>query len=375
VLALLVAVIAQVRAGDDDDPDRWRRSIDPSRCDTTAVVEYPERQRWVRHRMVPRETIAEVAARYAVREADVRVWNGLDASLQRLRTGAGLQVKARRIPPPRRELSYTVASGDEWSTVARAHGVDSHDLRAYNWPYRDKMIEGTVLSVWVDPIVHDWIRGTQPDEGIARGGIAVGAPDAGRLLGGVAIPPGEGYRLRFPDAAYGSSHSVGELVRALQGYRERTAYAGTLTIGAMSRIRGGPLGDHHSHQSGRDVDIRLPRRVDVPAWMTLTKRRVDWLALWDLAVALAEVDTAVVYLDYTLQAELYRAARDSGVPKPELRRILQYPRGHAANRGLIRHEPGHATHVHVRFGCGPCEVECIELGAWAREAPTGTGGG
>ncbi|HWB77454.1 MAG TPA: penicillin-insensitive murein endopeptidase [Nannocystaceae bacterium] len=367
-MLLLAATLAALLAS-DDDPDPWRRSVDPSRCDTTATIEYPRAQRWVRHRMVPRETIAEVAARYAVREADVRSWNGLSPDLQRLRKGAGLQVKARRIPPPRRELSYTVQAGDTWVSVARAHGVDSHDLRAYNWPYRDKMREGNALTIWIDPIVHDWVRGAKADESIARGGIAVGAPDDGMLLGGVVIPEGEGYKLRFPDAAYGSSHAVGEFVRALAWYRERTAYGGTIAIGAMSRVRGGPLGGHSSHQTGRDVDIALPRKVDVPSWMELTKRRVDWLAVWDLAVALAEVDTAVVWLDYALQEELYRAARDSGVPKDELRRIIQYPRGHAANRGLVRHEPGHATHLHVRFGCGPCEVECIELGAWARAVP------
>ncbi len=365
----LLAALLSVLAGADDDPDPWRRSVDPSRCATELSVEYPATQRWVRHRMVPRETIAEVAARYAVREADVRSWNGLSDDLQRLRTGAGLQVKARRIPPPRRELEYTVVAGDTWPSIARAHGVDSHDLRAYNWPYKHKLREGTVLKVWVDPIVHDWIRGASPDDAIARGGIAVGAPDAGMLIGGVVIPEGEGYRRRFPDASYGSSHAVGELVRALAWFDERKTYTGTLTIGAMSRVRGGPLGGHSSHQTGRDVDIALPRRADVPGWMTLTKRRVDWLAVWELAVALAEVDTFVVWLDYALQEEVYRAAKDAGVPKDELRRILQYPRGHAANRGLVRHEPGHDTHLHVRFGCGPCEVECIELGAWARATP------
>ncbi len=49
----------------------------------------------------------------------------------------------------------------------------------------------------------------------------------------------------------------------------------------------------------------------------------------------------------------------------DLAKIVQYPRGRAAHRGLVRHEPLHTQHLHVRFGCGPCEVECIELGAWA----------
>ncbi|MBC8071083.1 MAG: LysM peptidoglycan-binding domain-containing protein, partial [Deltaproteobacteria bacterium] len=90
MLAWLVAMLVD---GAQADPDAWRRSVDPAQCGSAAVVEYPERQRWVRHRMVPRETIAEVAARYAVREVDVRTWNGLSTQTQTLRAGAQLQVK------------------------------------------------------------------------------------------------------------------------------------------------------------------------------------------------------------------------------------------------------------------------------------------
>ena len=70
--------------------------------------------------------------------------------------------------------------------------------------------------------------------------------------------------------------------------------------------------------------------------------------------------------DYALQKEMYRAVKAAGVEPETIAKVLQYPRGYEARRGLVRHEPGHTQHVHVRFGCGPCEVECIELGAWAQ---------
>ncbi|MBX7084246.1 MAG: LysM peptidoglycan-binding domain-containing protein [Nannocystaceae bacterium] len=363
--AALLLRPAGVRAGGDD----WHRSIDPARCDSAEAIEYPPTQRWIRHRLVPGESLAQVAARYGVREADLRAHNGIDSRVPTLVVGATLRVKARRVPPPRREVLYTAREGDSWASVARAHGVSSKQLRAHHYTrergWHAPLREGTALRIWVDPVVHDWLRAGRPDDTIARGGVGIGAPDTGELRHGVAIPEGEGYTLRFPDASFGTSHAVGELVRALADFRARTDYEGTLELGTMSREHGGALGDHRSHRTGRDLDIALPRRVDVPGWMPLTPRRVDWRALWDLALALAEVDATVVYLDYTLQRDFYRAMRAEGVGDEALRRILQYPRGHKANLGLVRHAPGHDTHVHVRFGCGPCETECIELGAWA----------
>ncbi|MFO0634483.1 MAG: LysM peptidoglycan-binding domain-containing protein [Nannocystaceae bacterium] len=352
-------------AGGDD----WHRSIEPARCDSSESIEYPPTQRWVRHRLVPGETLAHVAARYGVREADLRAHNGIHTRASTLELGTTLRVKARRVPPPRREVLYTAREGDTWASVARAHGVSSTQLRAHHFTrergWHAPLTEGMALRIWVDPVIHDWLRAATPDDAIARGGVGIGAPDTGELRHGVPIPEGEGYTLRFPDASFGTSHAVGELVRALAAYRARTRYEGTLELGTMSREHGGALGHHRSHRTGRDLDIGLPRRVDVPGWLPLTPRRVDWRALWDLALALDDVDATVVYLDYTLQQQFYRAMRDQGAAPEDLRRILQYPRGPKANLGLVRHAPGHDTHVHVRFGCGPCETECIELGAWA----------
>lgn len=358
--ALVLVLLAPV------DEETWHQSVDPSRCESSATIEYPRWPRWVHHRMVPGETIAEVAARYGLREADLRAHNGIAASTEKLRKGSRLKVKARRIPPPREMVEYTVVAGDSWLSIARMHGVDPKELKAYNWPWKGKLAAGSLLSVWVDPIAKSWIASATDDESIRRGAVGIGAPDAGHLVGGVAIPEGEGYEIRFTESAYGTSHAVAELVRALQRYREITKHTKPLQLGSMSRPRGGPLGGHRSHQTGRDIDILLPRKAGVPSWLALTPRRVDWMAVWDLAVALEEVDASVVYLDYALQKAMYRAVKAAGMEPAAIAKVLQYPRGYEARRGLVRHEPGHTQHLHVRFGCGPCEVECIELGAWAQ---------
>jgi murein endopeptidase len=127
----------------------------------------------------------------------------------------------------------------------------------------------------------------------------------------------------------------------------------------MSRQRGGEVGGHLSHQTGRDLDIRLPLRAEIPQGLSPTPRRVAWDVTWELVQAFASGPSVqVIFLDYGSQRRLYKAAKAAGASEQTLDAMLQYPRGSKASLGLIRHSPGHEGHIHVRFGCGPAEVEC-----------------
>ncbi len=79
--------------------------------------------------------------------------------------------------------------------------------------------------------------------------------------------------------------------------------------------------------------------------------------------AFAQTDAVVIFLDYKRQKYLYRAAKGAGATPEELETLLQYPRGGHVKRGLVRNFPGHDKHMHVRFGCGPCEVACVSMSA------------
>jgi len=332
--------------------------------DPTPVPTLP-RAKWFRHKLAPRERVSQVAYRYGVELASLRQWNDLPAQSKRLRIGSRLRVHASRMPPHRQRVQYTVVEGDTWWSVALRHGVDGRDLRAYNYPSRRKMKPGTELRVWVDPVVFDWIEaGGDPlpdDEAFAlrRGGVGVGSPNNGTLLNGVRIPKSEAYNLRLPKSAYGTSHAVAHLLVGLTTFGNRSDYPLELQLGAMSRPRGGALKGHKSHQTGRDLDIRLPRKVGVAQWRELTRRRVDWLATWALIDALLQTDVRAIFLDYTAQKYVFRTAEAAGIDRARLREVLQFPGGKAAS-GIVRHSPGHEKHLHVRFGCGPYEVECVD---------------
>jgi murein endopeptidase len=127
----------------------------------------------------------------------------------------------------------------------------------------------------------------------------------------------------------------------------------------MSRQRGRRIGGHRSHQSGRDLDIRLPLRDGFADKVTPTPRRVDWAAVHALVRAFDESGAVTrIFLDYRLQKRLYKVAKAAGADRKTLRRLIQFPRGPAAGRGLVRHSPGHDIHIHVRFACAAHESEC-----------------
>ncbi|MDX2090988.1 MAG: penicillin-insensitive murein endopeptidase [Kofleriaceae bacterium] len=188
---------------------------------------------------------------------------------------------------------------------------------------------------------------------------SVGQPWNGRLINGEALPAGDGYRVRRPHRAYGASHVVEHLQTAIAAVRVMYDVH-TLAIGDLSARGGGKIGDHHSHQSGLDVDVgfyfhRMPEGY--PDAFADASSDLDLEANWALLAAFVRTmdqDTGVhmIFLDYEVQARLYKFAKKRGTPDADLAAIFQYPRGKDTLAGLVRHWPNHADHFHVRFKPG-----------------------
>ncbi|NVB37955.1 penicillin-insensitive murein endopeptidase [Pseudenhygromyxa sp. WMMC2535] len=321
--------------------------------------------RWIEHETIPRETLAQLAARYDVHVDNLRAWNDIaEGDELHPRRPQHLRVYARRSPPPRQRLRHAFREGESWLSISRRYGVDSSDLRAWNVGALGRSLEaGEVLDVWVDPIVYDAIINDLPADlraaEVRPGAHGVGPPQEGVLIAGVQIPPGPGYTLRYPNSAWGTTWSVRHVVAALDRFRVTSDYPLEIRVGTMSRQRGGEIGGHNSHQTGRDLDIRLPLRVEVPQALPPTARRVDWRATWELVQAFVGTGVIeIIFLDYKRQRRLYKAAVEAGASEEALDALIQYPRGFKANLGLIRHAPGHDGHLHLRFPCGPAESEC-----------------
>ena len=341
------ATLLDPEAEDDDDPG------------DLALHDEPD---WVLHPVAPGETIERLALRYRVDPGKIRAWNGL-ASKRQPRAGQTLRILARRAPPPRERVVHTVHDGDTWTSIARLHGAEAADLRRLNrGRVGPRLRPGDRVEVWSDPTLRAAVAAelaAEPAPAVRPGGISVGRPHDGRLLNGVRVPEAPGHALLYPGSAWGSTHAVRALLATLDAFRARSAYQRPLVLATMSRQRGRRIAGHRSHQSGRDLDVRLLLRDDLPDHLDPIPRRVDWAAVWELLLAFeATGATARVFLDYGVQRRLYRAAVAAGADRAELRRLLQFPRGPRARRGLVRHSPGHDRHLHVRFRCAPYELEC-----------------
>ncbi len=199
-------------------------------------------------------------------------------------------------------------------------------------------------------------------------GQSFGRPQNGYLVSGRHMPSNPAaYYLRRPERAWGADHTVDQLVRAIHAVRRRFPRVHPLAIGDLSTRHGGRLSMHGSHQSGRDADIGFyfrQRPRDYPkSFVVATADNLDFPATWALISALCKTADSVlgverIYMTYSTQALFYRLARKHRVPADQLEKWFQYPHGRRADHGIIRHEPGHEEHIHVRFRCAPADLEC-----------------
>ena len=351
---------------------------------------------WIKHRIVPGERLDEIADRYQVRKGSLIRWNKLDPDKPKIYAGRELAVYTKYIPPPQQQLIYTVESGDSWNKIAKAYRVDPEHLRLrWNAKVPRKFKAGQELVIWIDPLDDpDLLR--DPDEGRDKGGgtkatagtsagasgteassssgssavanlplatiqtgsISVGKPNHGKIVNGIRLPENKQlYTVRKPDESWGSTHTLHNLQLAIANWRHDTGYKGDLVIGAISKQGGGKLKPHSSHQSGRDVDIRLPlKRAGGEAENTSD---VDWDATWALIQALvATGEVQYIFLSTSRQKFLHKAAKRAGASKDMIERMIQYPNSSGSNSGIVRHSKGHTAHFHVRFTCAANEARC-----------------
>lgn len=204
---------------------------------------------------------------------------------------------------------------------------------------------------------------------IADGGQSVGTPQRGRVRNAIPLPPRPHlYTRRHPSRSFGSTHTIRTIQTALTTLRSEKGVHTEVMIGDISLPSGGPISPHVSHQSGRDIDIRLLLvkgldRKTVP----VDASSVDWDATWTMVESFLETGAVnVLFLDFGRQAHLHAAALRAGVHPNVAQRWFQWPV--PGGRGLIRHESGHRAHVHVRVGCGHDEPSCQQWQAAAGEA-------
>ena len=327
------------------DPSPAMVELPPVVSDPTPIDAKPG---WVKHRLIPFETLADVAARYQVTEPDVRKWNGLKGDKPKLGAGKELRIRAINPPLPRERVEHVAKRGEDWDSVAKEYGVDADKLRKWN---KNKLgpnlsaKEKVVLWREPPPLIKD------PGAGLAAklaqirvrsGGISIGKPSRGRLVRGVELPERPDlYHRRKPDESYGSTHAISQLMAAIVRFRHETGFRRSIVIGGISRAKGGRFRPHKSHQSGRDIDIRMPVHSSAERKHRITASDIDWRATWQLIHAfILNGEVEYIFLDYSHQKRLYKEARASGVSAEQLKTWMQWPVRKPKHQ-LIRHVEGH----------------------------------
>jgi hypothetical protein len=198
-------------------------------------------------------------------------------------------------------------------------------------------------------------------------GQSIGAPWAGKLERSTKFRAPARTHVRRPHRAFGTRTTVDHVRRAIIATLETFPKVHALAIGDFSAQRGGWISDHSSHQSGRDVDLGLffkKKPAGYPAsFIDADEDTLHKAATWNLIANLAATSgedggVHIMFLDFDLQGVIYDWALENGVSEKRLNRIFQYPHGRGASAGLIRHEPNHGDHLHVRFRCAAADTTC-----------------
>ncbi|MBK8266241.1 MAG: penicillin-insensitive murein endopeptidase [Nannocystis sp.] len=333
----------------------------------------------IRHEVLPGETSASIAARYGASLRRLLADNNLDPELP-LRIGSIVSLRAVNPPLPRQRLRVALATGSTWSALQARYGLSRAEIQAQNPGLGADLPAGSIMDLWVDPQIHRR-RAVAVDEALAidPSATSIGAPNRGALAGGIQLPASPFYLRRNPAIMYGSSHTLRHLYYAIIRFRRSYGYRGELIVADLSRPAGGVLRPHHSHQSGRDVDLWMPSLggAYLEHYLELDRRphpeEINWLATWGLIESLlATREVQEIFLDGSLHERLYRAGEVMGASVEELAAIQRRP-DNAGPRPpgaaiMIWDASGHTGHVHVRFRCARDELRCVARSA-ATDAP------
>jgi murein endopeptidase len=177
------------------------------------------------------------------------------------------------------------------------------------------------------------------------GSISLGFADEGRLINGQQFPDGEGYTVVSPEKTWATTETVAYVLDAIRTVRKAWPNAPPLRVNQISGKEGGYLRPHHSHQSGRDVDLAFYYPTAEPIRVREREKYIDVALNWALVKALAtQTDVEFILVDRRVQKVLYDYALHAGEDPRWLDSLF-----HAGRQALLQHARGHRDHFHVRF--------------------------
>jgi LysM repeat protein len=318
---------------------------DPSTAVATRAYDKPvqTKKRGRTYRVQSGDTLTGIALKHDTTISELLATNpGLKAD--RIYPGQTIDVGT-----PRPEIVFRLERGDTLLAAADRYDVSARDLARWNTKLgQQNPRPGTDVRIY-----------TRVPVSPSR---AIGPTNRGRLENAVPLPPHRGYVVRTPARTYGTEETTRWIVGAFDAVDAKFKRTKVVRVHDISDRNGGKLRDHKSHQNGRDADISYYQEECNSNGCRFDEFRsseLDVARQWTLLEYwLRHGQAEVIFIDYRLQAKLYRYARRKGATKAQLDRWIQYPRGKYEPDGVIRHFPNHEDHLHVRFVCPYSDLKC-----------------
>jgi penicillin-insensitive murein endopeptidase len=250
------------------------------------------------------------------------------------------------------------AGSDDGVTALAEAGASAEDTRADELddsgeldesastaaPSEAQSVRPHPLDGWSNARISAAIRDDLP----SLGSMSLGSANAGGLINGVQAAPNALYAPVSPSGAWGTQETLDYLSAALQRVHEQFPDTPPLALGDISGRRGGASPPHVSHQSGRDVDIAYFYNDGARWYARGTAKNLDLPRNWAFVRALlTETDVDLILIDHSIQVLLEQYALEQGEDRAWLSGVFRGAPGQL--RPIIRHAPGHATHIHIRF--------------------------
>jgi len=183
------------------------------------------------------------------------------------------------------------------------------------------------------------------------GPMSVGIGGKGVLVNGVQMGDGPYWEVMVPSIAYGTQETIDYLKKAITSVnRQFPEDTHKMLVGHLSAEKGGTLRSHKSHQSGRDVDLSYYYLPD-KKWRWYQRAHagnLDVARTWALVRSLlVETDVMFIFINTSVQRLLKKHALAIGEDPEWLDDVFQWDS--KSPWPIIRHSPGHDTHIHVRF--------------------------
>lgn len=244
---------------------------------------------------------------------------------------------------------YSASAGDTPLAVAKKFKVDPDDLMDYNFLDKaDTLGKDEIVEIPL-PVAN------KPSQ-------AVGSSASGKLVNGEKLPVGPGYIIRSPEYAFATNETITHLVNCIGDVQR--AFPGThdVVIGHMSKKFGGKFRPHKSHANGRDVDRGYYLKGMKPnKFIKITPANFDVERTMHFILCLVDTqELEYLFVNYYIQKIMYAYMQKEGKDEPFLSKLIQYPKPVEKRVALIRHDPGHDDHMHIRFRCPKNSPACTE---------------